>query len=320
MSYLVAEDAVRLELFRVKPTTRRLYELAVRKFVSWCDVGGLVDAALSFDDLLYAYLIHLYSIRASKSSAVYVVYGVLLLNPSLKSSLSLSQSALAGWNSLRESVSWPPLPHPVMIAMACSLCKGGSWLAGVGMLLSFDCFLRVSELCNLEVGDVIFSGHPALNGGKGVALQLSQTKTGKNQFVIVRDTDVACLLEAAVADAIVSNRSHVFPFSPESFRLYMKAASSAVGVGSCGYVPHSLRHGGATQAFLMGETVEQIALRGRWKSNNSIRTYIQAGRALMALQKLPPRVLKFGDSLSKCLLQFFSKHSKAVALLMANKK
>ena len=50
------------------------------------------------------------------------------------------------------------------------------------------------------------------------------------------------------------------------------------------YVPHSLRHGGATCDYLYagGESLEDILFRGRWASMKSTRQYIQQGPALMA--------------------------------------
>ena len=50
---------------------------------------------------------------------------------------------------------------------------------------------------------------------------------------------------------------------------------------SYAYVPHSLRHGGATRWHLLRHPIEDILLRGRWSSTKSARRYIQAGRAML---------------------------------------
>lgn len=317
MAYLVDNSATRLELFRVKESTLKVYKKAVSKFVIWCEGSSSALDALCFDDLLYAYLVTLFGNGASKSSAMYTFYGLLLFDPSLKSQLHLSHAALLGWNALKQSVSWPPLPFPIMVAMSCSLCKGGSWLAGVGLVVAFHSLLRVSELCSLEVDDVIFSDHPVIRGKNAMALQLSFTKTGRHQFVLVSDPDAMVLLAAAVVDARNTGRATVFPFSPDRFRAYMRAATTALGLQSFGYVPHSLRHGGATYAYLCGVPIEDILVRGRWRSNNSVRTYLQGGRALLSLQALPQRVVSMGERLAKSLSGFFSKHVPTVKSVLA---
>jgi hypothetical protein len=56
------------------------------------------------------------------------------------------------------------------------------------------------------------------------------------------------------------------------------------------FVPHSLRHGGAVHDYLNNQPLEEILLRGRWKSSDSARTYIKDGLALSIqsqISKLP---------------------------------
>ena len=74
------------------------------------------------------------------------------------------------------------------------------------------------------------------------------------------------------------------------FRTLFAEAQEAMGWAGGGpghrtlYVPHSLRHGGASCDFLVwgGERLEEILFRGRWASMASTRHYVQTGPALMA--------------------------------------
>ena len=54
--------------------------------------------------------------------------------------------------------------------------------------------------------------------------------------------------------------------------------------GSVPFVPHSLRHGGATADYITqgSRFLEDILFRGRWASVKSTRHYIQQGPALLA--------------------------------------
>jgi hypothetical protein len=79
----------------------------------------------------------------------------------------------------------------------------------------------------------------------------------------------------------------IFPFTPDSFRLLLRQVSESLGVGHIPYVPHSLRHGGATYDYLSGHTVEQIMFRGRWVATESARRYIQTSRALLIMLQIP---------------------------------
>ena len=56
------------------------------------------------------------------------------------------------------------------------------------------------------------------------------------------------------------------------------------------YVPHSLRHGGATRLFLLHVPLEDIMMRGRWASSKSARLYVQSSRAMLMSMRAP-RVL-----------------------------
>src|SRR5690349_2648427 len=45
--------------------------------------------------------------------------------------------------------------------------------------------------------------------------------------------------------------------------MFFKSTCAALGLSER-YVPHSLRHGGATRLHLQGVSIEDILLRGRW--------------------------------------------------------
>ena len=53
------------------------------------------------------------------------------------------------------------------------------------------------------------------------------------------------------------------------------------------FVWHGFRHGGASRAFLRGDEISSILVRGRWAAESSGRHYIQSGRQLLIAQQLP---------------------------------
>ena len=99
---------------------------------------------------------------------------------------------------------------------------------------------------------------------------------------------VAFLLDQ-VCKATPAN-TRPFPFRPDRWLYHFKRACSHLGLSS-EYVVHSLRHGGATHLhFVDAVTIEDIKLRGRWKSLESAAHYIQSGRA-RELEMVVPQVV-----------------------------
>ena len=75
-------------------------------------------------------------------------------------------------------------------------------------------------------------------------------------------------------------------------------AVEAIGANATFYVPHSLRHGGATQAYLDGMSLDNVGHLGRWRSLTTARRYIQTGVALFGEFKLSKQLLRFGEFLN----------------------
>ena len=62
---------------------------------------------------------------------------------------------------------------------------------------------------------------------------------------------------------------------------------------------HSLRHGGASRAYLRGGAVvlPDLLVRGRWAVESSGRHYIQSGRQLLLSMSLPSNVAALARAL-----------------------
>ena len=168
-----------------------------------------------------------------------------------------------------------------------AVCPVGS----LAVLVAFYGYLRSSEVVGLLVRDVSF-----LPGGARAILRLRDTKTGRDQAVTLDNGDVVRLLRRRV-DSMGSSRldDPLFGFtSTAQWQSAFRAAVHAAGLHALPYVPHSLRHGGATRDFLKGLAVARIVQRGRWRRVESAMHYIQNGPALLQLQDLPASKLQAG--------------------------
>lgn len=309
----------KLELYKVQASTLSLYSRAVFNFLMWTSTSGVTLSSYTLDDLLYLYICCLYDDGGAKSNATHAVYGVRLFLPHLSTSFPRSLAALAGWDRLHTSKSYPPITLELVCLFASTLAKGGLWIFGVGFLLSFHTYLRVSELCSLNVEDVIMSRSSSYGSAfSGVALHLRHTKSGPNKFVTVTCPSLILLLKAVLNAARRSGRTSLFGFSPSQVRLQLQKVCTLFGLSHLGFVPHSFRHGGASRDFLLGRPLEDIMLRGRWASTSSARHYIQASRALLNSVKVPPHLHVLGERLISTYIHIFAKYVDDVRFLVNN--
>lgn len=258
----------------------------------------------SLDAILAQYFEHLYRQRSSYSKAVCALYGLCLLFPRLydKRMLADAKLRLKGWRRIQPSTSYPSLTYEVTCAIAMCMILNGDVDAGIATLLSFDCYLRISEFVNVKLTDIILPGTDSRSSrtNSRVVLCLAQTKTGRNQSVIVRRPDIASLIIHFIkykqhhTRRRVSSSSKLFSFTAASYRRVFRRTCDDLKLSNIGYTPHSLRHGGATFDYQNNVAISDIKTRGRWKDTKSAERYIQTGVALLRLYDVPPAIFDIG--------------------------
>lgn len=291
-------------------STRKRYFEAVLEFVDWMDGSGEDPCTVAdLDEVLSEWFHDLYVTRnqACRSTAENALSGIHLLVPEVKGQLHLCRLALKGWRKLVPSVPHPPLTWDLAVCIGVRQACTGRWLHGVATLLAFDCYLRIGEFTSLTRGDVADAGDLRLGSGhEGMALRLRHTKTGPNQWVNVRNPDVITLVRSRLSTMPSRRkRARLFPFAPSTYRRHFKAACKDLGL-SPDYVPHSLRHGGATHDHVRGMQLEEILRHGRWASVKSARHYVQAGRALLMSTSVPLSVSELAKTLVPNVVECFS--------------
>lgn len=288
------------------PATHKKYARAVDDFETWLqDVHEDTDDLEEFDQICYEYIHHLHRTGQGFDKAKCTIYGLRLYDPRLKLHLPLTMSAIKGWGKGRVSKPHPPLTWELANAIAWRLARRrGHYRSGVGVLVAFDCLLRVSELCNLRARDVADKGD--LNVGseyKHMLIRIRKAKTGRNQDVIVLDPVIQELLRDLKRRT--KPNEFLFPHSPNAFRNAFKRAAADLGL-SPRYVPHSLRHGGATRYRHIKEwSIADVMSRGRWAATKSAEHYIQSGAAMLMSRDVPTDVAMLGLRVMKDTLAYF---------------
>ena len=291
-----------LQDMALAPSSLKAYNKQLQSFLTHSRLSRkqlYTLSALRLDRALALYIQHSFDTATPFTYAAHALHAVVFHRLDLKLQLHQARACLKGWERVKKAQSHPPLTWELTCVIASTLARSGYHGPAVGMLLGFDCYLRVSELTHLRRKDIVMP-HDARMGraDTGMAVILKHTKTGKNQSVTIQRPEVAQLVCSWVKGLARSHRGLVFNFSPQWFGRLIRNACVELGLGHIPYVPHSLRHGGATADFLSKGSVEFVHFRGRWKSIESLRTYIQTARALLAAQNVPPRLNGLGLELS----------------------
>ena len=273
-----------------KSTTKK-YHTAVRDFYGWCKTTTENPSDVEqLDECLADYFHVMYEEREGKGKqkARDTLYGIEMYLPRVKGQLLIAGRVVNRWNKLHVAESYPPLTWDLAALVGVHMATTGHFRFGVGAVLAFDCLLRCGELCNLRREDVAFPKDRRMGVEyKITTLSIRVAKTGRNQSVTVADPEVVTLLRHVVA--ATKPGALLFPGGSSKFRNVFKAACAQLGLSSR-YVPHSLRHGGATRLHLQGVRLEDIMVRGRWASSKSARTYIQSSRAVLMAMSPPHAV------------------------------
>ena len=290
---------------RVTLATETMYRAGVNRFLLWLQTGGAYLGKLydvqDVDDALTEWAWELYESRGGQGQWVLqcALYGVEYFVPRWKGDLKVARAALKGWKFLRPPTSHPPITWAAAVSVAVQIAEDGHPGAGIGVLVAFEGYLRATELCGLRVGDVsqVLGQGGGLEARPRLLISLQWCKTGNNQSVLIDHPVVVDLLWRWVLYVKRRTGYHsrggfsaaargplLFP-EVTFFRSLFMAACAYLGYskGDVRFVPHSLRHGGATRDFLYRErSLDEIIIRGRWANLLSTRRYIQQGPAQAA--------------------------------------
>ena len=290
----------------INQESRRRYEKAALAFMAFVrEHGDRVEDAGDLD-YWFAYYAHTAYMagRPSRSELEKALAGVEHWLPELKP-LPLSRRCMRGWHRLVPPVPAAPMPRDLAFALAATAVLAGELAAAIAMLLSHDCWLRISEVAGLTVDAVVDQRGAEDAVMRGVAVFLPRTKTGRRQAVRIESPELAELVVAWRTASERAGARQLFP-PAASLRASLHRALQVLGAGGppwetrgLHFVWHSFRHGGASRAYLAGRDMSAIILRGRWAAESSARHYVQAGRQMLLALALPPSVATIASRLAR---------------------
>lgn len=273
------------------PTTIIKYNRHTAQFYQWLvDNGHKPLSYIQLDKLLFVYLQHMYDMGMGKAAANSTLFGLNIAQPGVSDHLPIAKKALKGYNKLKPSVPHPPLTWPITCIIALDMIKRGHFNEGVATLLAFDSYLRINEALGLYREDIALGDDVRLGAGAPdrMYVRLRKTKTGTEQGVEVLNDDVKTLV--LIVQSRTKAGAKLFPYTDTHYRSLFNRVCDDLKLPS-DYVPHSLRHGGATYGYLTGMSFVDIQVRGRWASIKSCTGYVQMFRQALISRSFPPSII-----------------------------
>jgi hypothetical protein len=280
---------------RVETETQKDYMRVRRFFNEWLEATGEkpTDTA-AVDELTERYANHVYRTGDPAYRVLKLKAALELENPRTKDRWPILAAAAAGFRRMQETSSWPPLPAELALAAAVLLWGWGRKQSAVAVLTAFHCYLRIGEVVGLTSQLVCLPGDASLATKVKPSLTVLKAKTGKLQSVFVECPLVMALLLQIRGAGTLPRQKLFEDLTPEKLRDDLRDALVRLQVPNATaerYVFHSLRHGGAAHDFHSGNrTFAQVQERGRWKSEDCCRLYVQRARVWLILEGVPGKI------------------------------
>ena len=180
------------------------------------------------------------------------------------------------WRRIESPIRAPPLTaHLARAFIARAVATNNLCLATL-VSLGFHAMLRTGEILSLRFGDLEFTAQCGV-----VCLHQSKSghRTGAQEAVAIRDSLTLQLLDTLVTVRRPFKGDLLWPYSGQAFRSAFARLCRFFNVEAQSFKPYSLRRGGATFLLQVGVPLDTILVRGRWRSLNVARLYLEDGLA-----------------------------------------
>ena len=259
---------------RVQTRTLNRYRVALVQFFMWHTLmfgdKQFPEDVETVDHVLADYAEHLWQENESRYLFGDTLSGLCHYIRLLRFRLPDAWRQYDTWGRLEPSTRATPLSLDLLLALVGIAFSRKEGNIGAGMLLAFQALLRTGELLAIIKADVTF------DVSKGIAIiNLGLTKSGKRrneaEKVLVADKILVTLLQVILAPLRPGDR--LMP--PEAvFRRTFAQYVGLLQLQSHGYLPYSLRRGGATHLFLETGCMSTVQARGRWVNARTAKLYV----------------------------------------------
>ena len=175
-------------------------------------------------------------------------------------------------------------------------------------LLSFDCYLREQDWCQLRASDVADTRRNKGGADGDMALLLGvqsrgeRVKTGMHQGCVLDYPGVRAMLRKRLRGSQPDDK--VFPLTQARYRDIFYKASTHLDVLQLVGRPHNVRHTGPSyDKSIAYRNLDSIQKRGRWLAAASVSRYSKVHEYTRAVAATPSTHLQRGAPLLRALGQ-----------------
>mmetsp|Transcript_47017 Transcript_47017/g.111915 ORF Transcript_47017/g.111915 Transcript_47017/m.111915 type:complete len:351 (+) Transcript_47017:256-1308(+) len=293
-----------LERQSVRPRTEVSYKKRVGDFIRWSREQKVNWRTVEeMDAVLTEYIQHLFSEGVHRSITGHLYAGLAhymaLSTETARCSFPRALRAMKGWNRVEPDATRIPTPFVAMAAVVALLGHWGLHRMALCTVLAFHAYLRPGEVCGLRVSQLV---PPAQRSGlTGWALLLHEATYGVTGKARIHDESV--MVDWSVLfpmlQALVAGRPHgvfLWDFTVAQWRVQYAKAIARLGLDPAECALYALRHGGASSDWLEGRRDwNGVKLRGRWKSDATLKRYCKPAKLQQALNHLPRDVQIIGQ-------------------------
>ena len=244
----------------------------------------------SLSEYLEEYVIQLYLEGQTRQTAAESLKVVVQKYGWLRSALAGPWNILKTWEVLEPSQHHKPLPKQILYAIVITALAWEWQRVGVLLVVAFFGLLRPSEAIALRRKDVSL---PSDHWEKGilyirVGAPKTRMKAARDQHVRIDEPMIADWISKMIGS--MPPWSRIWHGSLAAFKSRFDLLQKEV-LGSCVFVPASLRPGGATYLFrVFEENLQRLQWRGRWRSIRMLEIYVQELGAAEVWTTFSPKV------------------------------
>jgi hypothetical protein len=285
----------------------RLLQAGMALLSVWLKLSGTdvswTESADYLDSVLLNFIMTAHSSRAKWYIPKHAILAVQFRVPRLRHHLPCCWKALKEWEQRQGGQNRVPIPHEIMLFIflamldramgALTAADETQWVVlAVVLRVSFHAILRPMEAMRMAPADIQFIRPPGQLLQAVIAIGAPKTRNvpgaGKTQFAVLKDAGAVLWLQH-----ICLLRDPAAPLWPHSEHVYRQRFTDVAHhcrLHMVGLTLASYRAGGATHAFLNGDSIETIAFAGRWISSTSLRAYIQEAGSRLVWTRVPAAV------------------------------
>ena len=236
-----------LRLVGISAKTLKAYKKAVANFILFLRlmIDELPDDFVLIDYWAGEFINACWQEGEPVGYAGHLISGLSRFMPQIRRQLPTARQFYSNWLRIKPVKRVPPLTFLCVQAMCAAAAKVGRWDLAATLMTAFLFFLRTTEFLALSWDCIKFAPDVAQ-----AAIALPSTKTSASKQAMeslrIKDVNLVRLLEKAKA---CGTGPRLFNGSGQAFRNEFQAILDALGLSGLGFLPYSLRRGGAAHFF-----------------------------------------------------------------------